>query len=72
MRDEDGKLLGKSPTAGMHAVSQVAISRVATAFPALTLPPLILSQLEKTRLLQRHPRLSIPINFGKLRHSDDF
>ncbi|CAG8558225.1 8809_t:CDS:1, partial [Scutellospora calospora] len=42
----------------------VAISRILTNFPVLTIPPLMLSQLEKTRLLNNNPKFAIPINFG--------
>ncbi|RHZ83416.1 hypothetical protein Glove_94g37 [Diversispora epigaea] len=62
--DENGNTLGKSQIAGKSAVGQVAISRVLTNFPVLTIPPLALSLLEKTRWLKRNPRLSTPINFG--------
>ncbi|CAB5192654.1 unnamed protein product [Rhizophagus irregularis] len=59
-----GISLGKSKKAGASAVGQVAISRVLTLAPVLTIPPFVLSQLEKTNLLKKNPRLSIPFNFG--------
>ncbi|RIB16386.1 Tricarboxylate/iron carrier, partial [Gigaspora rosea] len=62
--DADGNNLGKSRIAGANAVGQVAISRVLTNSPVLTTAPLILSQLEKTKLLKNNPRLVAPINFG--------
>eukprot|EP00158_Paraphelidium_tribonemae_P008110 Partr_v1_DN28477_c4_g1_i5_m41139 putative Mitochondrial cation transporter len=46
VRREDGQVVGKSSIAGMQAVSQVALSRIATSFPCLTVVPLILSRLE--------------------------
>ncbi|KAI8806286.1 Tricarboxylate/iron carrier [Cladochytrium replicatum] len=58
----DGVVYGKSQTAGMTAISQVAISRVTTAFPAVFLPGIIMTQLERTAWMQRNPRLGIPIN----------
>ena len=64
--DERGDEVGKSTVAGWTAVSQVALSRVASAFPALTLPPLIMAQLGKTRMLKSFPRLALPLNFGAL------
>ena len=64
VRDEDGTVVGKSKVAGWNAISQVAVSRIATAFPCLTIPPLVLSQLEKTRLFAARPSLLIPANFG--------
>ncbi|CAG8473453.1 7116_t:CDS:2 [Scutellospora calospora] len=42
----------------------VAISRILTNFLVPTIPPLILSQLEKTRLLKNNLKLAVPINFG--------
>lgn len=60
--DKQGQLLGKSQTAGWLAVSQVAISRVATSFPCLTLPPLIMSRLENTRLFRGSPTMSFVAN----------
>ncbi|CAG8669158.1 9504_t:CDS:2, partial [Dentiscutata erythropus] len=62
--DANGNNLGKSRKAGASAVGQVAISRIFTNCPVLTIPPLILSQLEKTKLLRNNPKLAIPINFG--------
>lgn len=64
VQDEDGHVVGKSTSAGWLAVSQTAASRVATAFPALTLPPLVLSQLEKTSAFRAMPGLAIPVNLG--------
>lgn len=63
--NDEGISLGKSKKAGASAVGQVAISRVLTLAPVLTIPPFVLSQLEKTNLLKKNPRLSIPFNFGK-------
>ncbi|CAG8469648.1 13249_t:CDS:2, partial [Ambispora leptoticha] len=62
--DEDGNVLGKSKAAGASAVKQVAISRILNNSPVLTIPPLVLSQLEKTSFLRRNPRLLLPMNFG--------
>ncbi|KAI8898758.1 Tricarboxylate/iron carrier [Globomyces pollinis-pini] len=62
VQDKDGNNLGRSPNAGANAISQVAISRIATAAPALFLPGLIMSQLEKTTFLKRNPRLNLPLN----------
>jgi hypothetical protein len=63
--DKDGQVVGKSTVAGTYAISQVAISRVSSAFPAVFLPGLIMSQLEKTSFLKRNPRLGMPINLCK-------
>jgi tricarboxylate carrier len=62
--NDEGNNLGKSKKAGASAVGQVAISRVLATTPVMTIPPLVLFQLEKTNLLKKNPRLSIPFNFG--------
>ncbi|KAI8620818.1 Tricarboxylate/iron carrier, partial [Chytriomyces sp. MP71] len=59
---ENGDIVGKSQAAGFTAISQVAISRVATSFPAIFLPGLIMGQLEKTKFLKANPRLLMPLN----------
>ncbi|KAJ3413462.1 hypothetical protein HDV05_008031 [Chytridiales sp. JEL 0842] len=60
--DASGNVLGKSQTAGYQAIGQVAVSRVATAFPAVFLPGIIMSQLERTKFMRNNPRLGIPMN----------
>ncbi|KAF9357377.1 hypothetical protein BGX26_003812 [Mortierella sp. AD094] len=62
--DHEGKSVGKSQKAGMSAITQVAISRVLTNFPVLTIPPLVLSQWEKTTWSQQYPRALIPLNLA--------
>ncbi|KAF9326045.1 hypothetical protein BG006_010501, partial [Podila minutissima] len=62
--DHEGKSVGKSQKAGMSAISQVAISRVLTNFPVLTIPPLVLSQWERTSWAQQYPKAVIPINLA--------
>jgi tricarboxylate carrier len=64
VKDEHGEVLGKSPTAGMRAVTQVAISRVIITMPVLTIPPLIMGYLEKTKFISANPRLAIPLNIA--------
>ena len=44
--DQDGRVVGKSTEAGWRAVSQVAVSRVCTALPVLTLPPLVMAMVD--------------------------
>jgi hypothetical protein len=66
--NDEGISLGKSKKAGASAVGQVATSRILTLAPVLTIPPFVLSQLEKTNLLKKNPRLSIPFNFGKKKY----
>jgi hypothetical protein len=60
--DDNGKVLGKSQIAGSTAIQQVALSRIVTAAPALFIPGLIMSQLEKTSFLKRNPRAALPLN----------
>ncbi|KAF9372167.1 hypothetical protein CPC16_002625, partial [Podila verticillata] len=62
--DHEGKSVGKSQKAGMSAITQVAISRVLTNFPVLTIPPLVLSQWERTSWAQQYPKAVIPINLA--------
>eukprot|EP01104_Vermistella_antarctica_P017121 TRINITY_DN6015_c0_g1_i1.p1 TRINITY_DN6015_c0_g1~~TRINITY_DN6015_c0_g1_i1.p1 ORF type:complete len:302 (+),score=52.88 TRINITY_DN6015_c0_g1_i1:224-1129(+) len=58
--DDEGNTLGKSPTAGKMAVTQVAISRVVTAGPTLFATPIIMGFLEKWSVMKRNPRLYLP------------
>ncbi|KAJ3237087.1 hypothetical protein HDU81_009967 [Chytriomyces hyalinus] len=58
----DGEVVGKSQSAGYTAISQVAVSRVATSFPAVFLPGLIMGQLERTKFLKSNPKLHMPLN----------
>ncbi|RUS13935.1 Tricarboxylate/iron carrier, partial [Endogone sp. FLAS-F59071] len=62
--DADGNSVDKSKVAGKAAVTQVAISRILTNAPVMIIPPLLLVQFQKTRLLTRHPQLTLPISFG--------
>ncbi|KAI8906659.1 hypothetical protein PhCBS80983_g06292 [Powellomyces hirtus] len=60
--DQDGTTIGKSTVAGRHAIGQVAISRVATSFPIVFIPSLIMARVDKTRFIARNPRLRAPLN----------
>lgn len=62
--DAEGNSMGKSQKAGISAISQVAISRILTNFPVLTIPPLVLSQWERTAWSQQYPKAVIPINLA--------
>ncbi|KAJ3172304.1 hypothetical protein HK101_011160, partial [Irineochytrium annulatum] len=62
--DKDGNVVGKSQKAGFNAISQVAVSRVATAFPAVFLPGLIMTRLERTAFVRSNPRLAMPLNLA--------
>ncbi|KAL4996009.1 Tricarboxylate/iron carrier [Aspergillus recurvatus] len=54
--------LGRSKVAAKIAVGETAISRVLNATPIMVVPPLVLVQLEKRRLLS--PRMVLPANLG--------
>ncbi|KAJ1548918.1 Sideroflexin-5, partial [Nowakowskiella sp. JEL0078] len=60
--DHSGEALGKSTAAGKMAVGQVAVSRVATAFPAVFLPGLVMTQVERWKWVNRNPGAGILIN----------
>lgn len=59
---EQVQSLGKSKTAAKLAVGETAISRVLNATPIMVIPPLVLVQLEKRKLLS--PRMVMPANLG--------
>ncbi|OJJ59792.1 hypothetical protein ASPSYDRAFT_900470 [Aspergillus sydowii CBS 593.65] len=59
---EQVQSLGKSKVAAKLAVGETAISRVLNATPIMVVPPLILVQLEKRKLLS--PRMVMPANLG--------
>jgi sideroflexin-5 len=56
--------LGTSKRAAILAVSETALSRVINATPIMVLPPLMLLRLQKSALLSRNPRLTLPVNLG--------
>ncbi|KAI9178793.1 Sideroflexin FSF1 [Blastocladiella emersonii ATCC 22665] len=62
--DEQGRDLGKSAKAGWSAVTQVSISRVATSFPCLVVPPLVMAQFTHRAYFKANPRMLIPINLA--------
>jgi hypothetical protein len=62
--DEEGKVHGKSKVAGQEALFKVAVSRVLTPVPVMTLPPLFFWAVNKTSLLKTYPKLTIPINLS--------
>nr|XP_011711882.1 sideroflexin-5 isoform X1 [Macaca nemestrina] len=59
--DSDGNLVGSSKIAARHALLETALTRVVLPMPILVLPPIIMSMLEKTSLLQARPRLLLPV-----------
>ncbi|KAM9053384.1 sideroflexin-5 isoform X1 [Balaenoptera ricei] len=59
--DSDGNLVGSSKIAARHALLETALTRVVLPMPILVLPPIVMSMLEKTALLQARPRLLLPV-----------
>ncbi|XP_070368068.1 sideroflexin-5 isoform X1 [Equus asinus] len=59
--DGDGNLVGSSKIAARHALLETALTRVVLPMPILVLPPIVMSVLEKTALLQARPRLLLPV-----------
>jgi sideroflexin-5 len=62
--DDEDTILGTSKTAGLIAVSETAASRALNATPVMAIPPLILLRLQRTKLLQRYPRMTGPVNLA--------
>ena len=57
---DDGTPVGKSKNAAVAAIQQVVPSRVGMAAPAMFVPPLIMSKLEKTATFIKNPWLKAP------------
>ncbi|EGG25316.1 sideroflexin [Cavenderia fasciculata] len=64
IKDKDGNIYGKSAVAGKEAVLKVAASRAATSFPALLLPPMVMSVVEKISFIKKYPLAKMPINLA--------
>jgi len=62
--NSEGDVVGRSPRAGLYAVSQVALSRILSSFPVMVVPPLVLAQLQKTAWLKARPGMVMPVNLG--------
>ncbi|KAJ3152936.1 hypothetical protein HDU86_005391 [Geranomyces michiganensis] len=60
--DADGNTIGKSTVAGRHAIAQVAISRVATSFPIMVFPSLVMARLDRSAWMKANARWRTPIN----------
>ncbi|XP_051894583.1 sideroflexin-5-like isoform X2 [Pristis pectinata] len=60
--DEDGNTIGFSRIAARHALMETALTRIVLPIPILVLPPVIMSYLEKTRMLRTRPRLTLPLH----------
>uniref|UniRef100_F7DZH8 Sidoreflexin n=1 Tax=Monodelphis domestica TaxID=13616 RepID=F7DZH8_MONDO len=62
--DDYGQRLGTSSKAAQLGIFQVVTSRIGMAIPALTIPPVIMSVLEKRKFLQQRPWLIGPLQVG--------
>ncbi|CAI9736417.1 sideroflexin-5-like isoform X1 [Octopus vulgaris] len=60
--DSNNKPLGSSVVAAKVALFQTALTRMFLPAPILIIPPLIMSLLEKTKLLRTYPKLHLPFN----------
>ena len=58
--------LGKSKKAATLAVSETALSRVLNATPVMAIPALLLVRLQSTEWLKQRPRMTLPVNLGKI------
>ena len=53
--------LGSSTVAAQNALMQVIPSRIAMSAPAMFVPPVLMSYLEKTKHFVKHPWLKTPV-----------
>jgi tricarboxylate carrier len=60
--DKQEKVVGTSQLAAKKALKETAITRMVLPAPILLIPPIVMTFMEKARLLQRRPRLHLPIN----------
>ena len=69
---QDGNDVGKSGNAAKGAIKQVIPARIMMASPAMFVPPLIMSKLEKASFLIKNPWLKAPTTVlvtGKLEYN---
>ncbi|XP_069467751.1 sideroflexin-3 isoform X1 [Ambystoma mexicanum] len=62
--DENGNRLGESTKAAQQAITQVVVSRIGMAAPAMAIPPVIMNALEKRAFMKRFPWLNAPLQVG--------
>lgn len=62
--DENGEKLGISKSAAKQAVGMTVLSRIIMAMPGMSIPPLIMNQLEKKSFMKRMPWLASPLQIG--------
>ncbi|KAL6487349.1 hypothetical protein MHYP_G00039750 [Metynnis hypsauchen] len=60
--DENGNVVGTSKIAARCALLETAVTRGVLPMPILVLPPMLMTVLESLPLLQRHPRLVLPVH----------
>uniref|UniRef100_A0A8B9HZR5 Sideroflexin 5a n=1 Tax=Astyanax mexicanus TaxID=7994 RepID=A0A8B9HZR5_ASTMX len=60
--DEDGNVVGTSKLAARRALFETAVTRMVLPMPILVLPPMLMTVLERLPLLQRYPRLVLPVH----------
>jgi hypothetical protein len=64
VKDAQGNDLGKSRKAGLLALTQVALSRCVLPLPILTLPPILMSVLEKSKTVKNNKIVNTTLNLG--------
>lgn len=60
--DKEGGVVGTSKLAAKKALTEMAITRAILPVPLLTIPPIVMTFLEKTALLRKNPKLNMPFN----------
>lgn len=60
--DKDNKVVGTSKLAAKKALQETAITRCLLPIPLLTIPNIVMSGLERTKMLKANPKLYMPIN----------
>ncbi|KAL6042462.1 Sideroflexin FSF1 [Balamuthia mandrillaris] len=64
VKDAEGNIYGRSQKAGYLGLVKTSISRVATSFVVLTIPPMCMTALQRTSLFTKNPRLKHPVHLG--------
>jgi sideroflexin-5 len=57
-------LIGKSAVAGQHAVARAAVSRTTVTAACLTVPPVVMGLLKRTKFMSARPSLHAPVQLG--------
>jgi len=64
VKTEEGVIVGRSKKAGLSALGMVSTSRVVTAIPVLTVVPLTVNALMKTKFFHLKPTRILALNLG--------